>query len=308
MPGTGGTGTTGAGGAAAGASGSSCSGAAEDPAAASAISGYMDKLPYGPPKKVNDPPQPGDARFPLIDAIIKACAEFGPPPSVDPGWQPQYCWAHLAAAIDKESSYNASSVVTDSYATRAVGSSTADDPTVGLLQIRFSSTVHDYAVQGPAASLACVGCTFPSSFATHKNDSGGGNSDFWAVSGPSANLALMQSIPCNVGLGAWYYYTYATGNGNASAVTYLSSYCGGHGTAANLTTGLRSHLEGPDGGKGVLADINAVDALMTSDSGAYNYITQIKSWFDGMIGTVTGTHPFFIPLSPNITQYCGSGS
>jgi hypothetical protein len=307
--GTGGaTGTGGLSGAAgAGAGGATtgaCSGAAADPVAASTISGYMDKLPYGPPKKQNDPPQPGDARYPLIDAIIKSCAEFGPPSSVDAGWQQQYCWAHLTAAIDKESSYNATSVVADTYSTRTVGTETAADPTIGLLQIRFSSTVHDYAVQGPPASLACVGCTFPANFADHKNDSGGGNSDFWAVSGPTPNLALMQSVPCNVGLGAWYYYTYATGNGNASQVTYLAQYCQGKGTAANLTTGLRSHLEGPDGAKGVIADIDALTALMSSDSNAYNYITQIKSWFDSMVGTVSGTHPFFITLVPNPSQYC----
>ena len=38
---------------------------------------------------------------------------------------------------------------------------------------------------------------------------------------------------------------------------------------------------------GVLVDLNAVTALMTTDSNAYNDITQIKTWFDPMIGPVT---------------------
>ena len=106
-------------------------------------------------------------------------------------------------------------------------SETADNPTIGLLQIRFSSTVHDFAAQGPQDRLACVGCTFPSTFATHASESG--DSDFWAVSGPTQNLTLMESVACNVGMGAWYYYTYATGNGNPSKVTYLAQYCAGQG-------------------------------------------------------------------------------
>jgi hypothetical protein len=300
--GTGATGPTDSGGIAGtegldGGGGSACSGSAADPAAATTISGYLDTLPYGNPT--------GTERSQIIDAILRSCYEFGPP-STDTGWQPQYCWAHLVAAIEKESSYGASEDVLDSYGMRAVtvngASETADDPTIGLLQIRFSSTVHDFAAQGPQDRLACIGCTFPSTFASHQSESG--DSDFWAVSGPPQNLALMESVACNVGMGAWYYYTYATGNGNPTKVTYLSQYCSGQGTAANLITGLRSHLEGPAAANGVVADMAALSALQTSDNNAYSYVTTIMGWFDKMVGTVSGTHPFFIPLAPQVIQYC----
>jgi hypothetical protein len=44
--------------------------------------------------------------------------------------------------------------------------------------------------------------------------------------------------------------------------------------------------------------------LMTSDSNAYDYVHQIMTWFNTMVGTVSGTHPFFIPLAPDAVQYC----
>jgi hypothetical protein len=297
----GGAGTTGdqGTGGMAGTTASACSGSAADPTAATTVSGYLDTLPYGDPT--------GTERSQVIDAILKSCYEFGPP-STDAGWQPQYCWAHLVAAIEKESSYGASEDVLDSYGMRTVtvsgASETANDPTIGLLQIRFSSTVHDFAGQGPQDRLACIGCTFPSTFASHQSESG--DSDFWAVSGPTQNLTLMESVACNVGMGAWYYYTYATGNGNPAQVTYLSQYCSGQGTAANLITGLRSHLEGPAAANGVVANMAALAALQTSDDNAYMYVTAIKGWFDTMVGSVTGTHPFFIPLAPQIVQYCSN--
>jgi hypothetical protein len=295
--GTGGsaTGSTDAGG------GSACSGSDADPTAATTIGSYLDTLPYKDPT--------GTERAQIIDAIIRSCYEFGPP-STDTGWQPQYCWAHLVAAIEKESSYNQTENVLDSYGMRTVtasgGSETADDPTIGLLQIRFSSTVHDFEGQGPQDRLSCIGCTFPSTFASHKSESG--DSDFWAVTGPTQNLTLMESVPCNVGMGAWYYYTYATGNGNPSKVTYLSQYCAGQGTAANLITGLRSHLEGPASAYGVVANVTALNALMTSDSNAYNYVSTIMGWFDKMlmITSVDDTSPFFITLAPNTVQYCSN--
>jgi hypothetical protein len=292
-------GNTGTGGSAGSSGTSACSGSTDDPAAAATISGYLDTLPYSDPT--------GTERSQVIDAIIKACVEFGPPPT-DTGWQPQYCWAHLVAAIEKESSYGQTEDVLDSYGKRTVtvggASEAADDPTIGLLQIRFSSTVHDFAAEGPQDRLSCVGCTFPSTFASHASESG--DSDFWAVSGPTQNLALMESVACNVGMGAWYYYTYATGNGNPSKVTYLAQYCQGQGTEANLITGLRSHLEGPAAANGVVADMSALTALMTSDSNAYSYVTTIKGWFDKMVGAVSGTHPFFIPLAPSTAQYCAN--
>jgi hypothetical protein len=114
----------------------------------------------------------------------------------------------------------------------------------------------------------------------------------------------MQNRACNVALGAWYYYLNATANGKPSAPTLLSAYCSGQGTSGNLVTGLLSHLKGPQSGKGVVADMNGVKALQSTDSTAYQYVTTIKTWFDAMIGPVSGTHPFFIKLAPNSTQYC----
>ncbi len=270
-----------------------CTGASADPAAVATISGYMNTLPYGQPQ--------GAARSQIIDVIIRTCQVFGPPPSRNPGWQKEHCWAQLVASILKESTYNAALTVTDAYATRAIGARRANDPTVGLLQIRFSSTVHDFAVSGSLQRLACVGCTLPSSFSSHLGEPG--DSDFWAVNGPAQNLSSTSSVACNVGMGAWYYYYNATSNGNPNAVTPLTSYCGGGGTSGNLITGLRSHLRGPDGGKGVILNMSGLSALQGSDPGAYEYITTIKGWFDAMIPPVAA-HPFFVKLAPNSVQYC----
>jgi len=271
-----------------------CSGSAADPAAAATVSGYMDKLPSNAPS--------GPARAQIIDAIIKSCDVFGPKVATAPGWDRTYCWAHLVSAILKESGYNASASIKDDYGSRGTNAGKANDPTVGLLQIRFSSTVRDYVALGPAASLSCVGCTLPAGLAAHKNEEG--DSGFWAVSGPTQNMSTMTDVACNVGLGAWYYYSNATSNGKQNEVTYLDAYCGGGGTAANVITGLRSHLAGPDGGKGVIANQGALNALQGSDNGAYQYITEIKSNFDKMVGSVSGTHPFFLKLSPSAKQYC----
>jgi hypothetical protein len=265
-----------------------------DATAQATISGYMDKLPYANPT--------GMLRTQLIDVIYQSCAMFGPPSSIDAGWKPEYCWAHLVSAIEKESSYKPDASVTDSYGTRMIGGSKANDPVVGLLQIRFSSTVHDFAAGGPMDRLACVGCTFPASFAAHKTESG--DSDFWAVSGPTQNLATSESPSCNIALAAWYYYTYATANGNPAKVTYLTDYCQGGGTGANLITGLRAHLEGPESARGIVPDAAALEGLKATDSSAYGYVTGIKALFDTMV-TTSGTHPVFIPLSPDAPEYCG---
>jgi hypothetical protein len=115
---------------------------------------------------------------------------------------------------------------------------------------------------------------------------------------------MMQSIACNVGIGAWYYYVNATGNGDAASGTQASAYCAGRGTAANLVTGLRSFLRGYIVGRGVIPDMNGVNALQSTDSGSYQYVTTIKTMFDNMVGPVAGTHPFFVSLVPNPTQYC----
>ena len=192
------SGVGGAGGSAASGGGG---GGGTDAAAVARVTGWIAELPYGQQNLT-----PSD-RTDIVDAIIKSCTEFGPPGA---DWQ-TYCQAILVGAILKESSYDPSEVVTDSYATRAVTGGTAKDPTVGLLQIRFSSTVNDYNTYGPLSSMAAIGCQFPDF--GHASESG--DSDFWAITGPTNNLAFMQSIPCNIGLAAWYYFINATGNGGA---------------------------------------------------------------------------------------------
>lgn len=265
--------------------------AASDPAAAATVATYLDKIGSEGPT--------GTLRTQVIDAVIRACDVFAPPAGKDAGWQRTYCWAHLASEILKESTYNPTSSVTDSYATRAIGSQTANDPTVGLLQIRFSSVVHDFVAQGPTDRLAFVGCTFPASVTSHASEAG--DSSFWAVTGPSANRSLVESVSCNVGIGAWYVYMNATGNGKSTGTTYLSNYCAGQGTKANLVTGLSSFLEGPTAAYGALGSMSQVQS---SDGGSYAYINAIKTSFDAMIGPVGGTHPFFLPLVPTTSSYC----
>ena len=274
---------------------SQCVGAAQDPGAATTVSSYIDKL-----TGVTKPT--GAARDQIVDAIIKSCHVFSPPTAKNPGWERKHCWAHLVSAIAKESSYNKDSVVSDSYAKRMIGGVQANDPTVGLLQIRFSSAVRNYAVIGDLENLSCVGCTIPATLISHKAEAG--STPYWAVTGPSQNLAFTKSVACNVGIGAWYYYVNATSNGKPNAVTFVGSYCAGQGTAANLVTGLRSYVRGPDVGFGVIPDINGVNALQGTDATVYNYITAIKASFDSMIPVAGGKHPFFLTLSPNPTQYC----
>ena len=172
---------------------------------------------------------------------------------------------------------------------------------VGLLQVRFSTTVQGYVSLGQPKALACVGCNFPASITSHKNELG--SSPYWAVTGPTENMALMQSAKCNVGLGAWYYYLHATGNGNPAKATYVGDYCKGQGTAANVITGLRSHLEGSEKGRGVIANQAALDAL-GAGSNAYKYITAIKTPFDKMVSPPAGKHPFFLTMAPQLSQYC----
>lgn len=271
-----------------------CVTAATDPAAATTVGNYLTTLGAAGPQ--------GTLRTKVIDAIVRACEMFGPPPSKNPGWARNDCWAHLASEMLKESSYNQTSVVNDSYSKRTVAGQTAKDPTIGLFQIRFSSVVHNYVVQGPLDRLACVGCNLPASLSTHKNEPG--DSTFWAVTGPTANLSTVEDVACNVGLGAWYVYLNATGNGKSTTATYLDSYCKGQGTAGNLITGFRSYVEGPSLGKGIIPNQAGVNALQSSDANVYNYVTAIKGSFDGMIPPGAGTHPFFVLLHPNPTQFC----
>lgn len=257
--------------------GALCATAASDPTAAATVGSYLDKIRSGAPT--------GSLRTQVIDAVVRACDAFAP---TGAGWQRRYCWAHLTSEILKESTFRPTVSVTDAYATRAIGSQTANDPTVGLMQIRFSSVVHDFVAKGPADRLACIGCTLPSSLTAHVSETG--NSSFWAVTGPSANRDLVEDVACNIGFGAWYVYLNATGNGSASKPTYVADYCAGQGTAANLVTGLRTFLEGP----------SAVHGFVEGNS----YVSAIKSTFDTMVGTVTGTHPFYLTLSPSRSTYC----
>jgi hypothetical protein len=242
----------------------------------------------------------GANRDAIISAVVRTCEQFGPPAASNPGWKPEYCWAHLSAAMLKESSYTPTlndtetSPGRDQYSVRSLPSGkTAYDPTVGLLQIRFSSTVKDYNQYGPRAAMTAVGCTFPDLGHTTED----GNSDFWAATGAKANMAMMTSVPCNVALGAWYYYVNATGQGTQNKTIYVYNYCtAGCGTscptAATLTVGLLSHLNGPSG-------------AYRTDSGSLGYVNAIKTTFQQcMGGTMPSPDPFTVKLNPARAQYC----
>jgi hypothetical protein len=77
-------------------------------------------------------------------------------------------------AIVAESSYVTSEVVNDAYG----GTS---DPTVGLLQIRFSSTVHDFNYSGPPAKIAAIGCDWPAELPGETD-----SDTFWKAQGANA--------------------------------------------------------------------------------------------------------------------------
>jgi hypothetical protein len=165
----------------------------------------------------------------LACSIAMSCVEFAPK---ETNWV-RKCEALLTSAIVAESSYNPASVV----------NSPATDPTVGLLQIRFSSTVHDYNYNGPIAKMTAIGCTWPSALSTQAD-----TSSWWSSNGPNY-LTFMQDVSCNIGLAAWYYFYNATGNGGAanSNVVWISSYCAGNGIAGNMLYGFDSHLDGGNG-------------------------------------------------------------
>ena len=270
-----------------------CSGAAGNAAGAATIEGYMDSLPS---------PPAGATRTAAVDSILRTCEAFGPPPGAPAGWAREHCWAFLAASIAKESNYNPAVLVRDAYATRNVGGQTANDPVVGLLQIRFSSTVHEVAALASKSRLTCAGCTLPAAITARASEPG--SSAFWAVTGPTQHMAVMKDVACNVAMGAWFYFVNATGNGKASAVTYPDQYCAGGGTGGTLITGLLSHLKGSEAGRGAITSQGALNALQGSDPGGYGYVTQIKGWFDTMVGPSAGTHPFFLRLAPDPAQYC----
>ncbi len=270
-----------------------CATAGSDPTSAATVGGFLDTLGSAGPQ--------GDLRPKIIDAILRACDAFGPTSSSNSRWQRKYCWAHLASEILKESSYRPTSVVNDSYSSRTVGGSKANDPTVGLMQIRFSSVVHNYAAQGSLEQLSCAGCKLPSDLDAHKSESG--DSSFWATGGGS-HLDFLQDVSCNVALGAWYIYLNATGNGSSKTATFLDGYCKGNGVAGNLITGFRSFVNGPSSGKGIISDQAGFEALEGSDGNVYKYITAIKGSFDGMITPSPDPHPFFLELKPTPSQFC----
>jgi hypothetical protein len=170
----------------------------------------------------------------LACSIAMSCQMFAP---AETDWL-RKCEAVVTSAIVAESSYNPVSVVTDTYATRTVGTVTANDPTVGLLQIRFTSTVHDYNYNGPMAKMATIGCSWPTELAAQAD-----TNTWWATSGGTTYLTFMQDVACNIALATWYYFYNATGNGGASAV-WISNYCKGQGIAGNMVVGLMSHLQG----------------------------------------------------------------
>lgn len=271
------------------ANGAVCTSAAAEAGAAQTIEGFLDGLPYGTPT--------GEAKREVVEAILRTCRVFSPTALAQ-----RDCWALLASAILKESSYDAEATVTDAYAKRTVEGRTAEDPTVGLLQIRFSATVHDVARFAPPDALACVGCALPEEIRNHVEEPG--DSTFWAVTGPTAHRGVMTSRACNVAMGAWYYFTNATGNGDPAKPAYAEQVCGGEATGANLVTGLRSHLRGPDGANGVVADEAALDALRTTDPDSFEYVGEIRTRFDAMVGARAGAHPFFTALAPERARYC----
>jgi hypothetical protein len=272
---SGGSSATGGGSATGGSNGSG--GTSGDNAAALArVAEFITKLPDWAQANIGSE----DLKNQIIDAIVKSCIEFAPPGDE---WQ-IYCEAQIASSMLKESSYQQELVVTDGYATRDVSGTPANDPTIGFLQVRFSSTVSDYNALGPLDKMQRIGCDF--------QDFGHDTSDqnFWAVTGPTANLTFMETPACNIGLATWYYYYNATGNGDANNPTYLYQYCQGNGVPANLIIGLLSHLRGPGGAH---QEPTATDP----------YVVAIKDQFQVFLGTVD-PDPFTIELSPDTTKYC----
>ena len=238
----------------------------------------------------------------LACTIAMSCVEFAP---METDWL-RKCEAVLTSAIVAESSYTPKSVVTDSYATRTVGNVTANDPTVGLLQIRFSSTVHDYNYFGSLPKMAAIGCAWPAGLSSQAD-----TDTWWATNGGTATyLSFMQDPSCNIALASWYYFYNATGNGGASAV-YISNYCGGHGMAGTMVDGLLSHLMG--GGYPRPADANNAypwgieccaggspnDATCTGCTGRFAAFMGI-----GTSSARPSPDPFQDQLAPEVAKYC----
>jgi hypothetical protein len=244
----------------------------------------------------------GSARADIINAIISACQTFGPPESLNAGWKMDYCYAQLMASINKESSFNVT----------ALAESGTTNPTVGLTQIRFSSTVCDFYKEGPLSALEAMGCPVAdlrAEFDSHASEQC--SSTYWSTTGSqAAHLAWMQIPACNIGLGAWYYYLYATGGGPrpnaATSPVYSYDYCHATGDAGpqpgTLATGLLSHLRGPNTTWAGATSMDFITGLQ--DSGITDYVSEIRDRMDCALGSISGTHPLFLTLQPNPAQYC----
>jgi hypothetical protein len=262
-----------------------------DPAEVTRVAGWLSNTNSGLENyaytNINMYFPPGAARNRLVDSIVGACAAFAPPL---PNWQ-MYCEAIVTSQIVSESSYvpgnatpgppSSPSVVYDTYGTQ----NGSNDPTVGLLQVRFSSTVHDYNYYGPLAKIAAIGCVWPAGLTSQADVA-----TFWRTAGGTAShLAFMEDPACNIPLAAWYVFMNATGNGGANAI-YAADYCAGKGIAANVVEGLLSHLDGP--------------AYPRPANPNNAYPAGIKVRFTKLLGGLPSPDPFGVTLSPSVTQYC----
>jgi hypothetical protein len=309
--GTGGMGQGGSGTGGAGAGGTAGSGATSCPGASAtefnlvaswltntAVTGALPNYAYNN-VRTNFPA--GAAFNKLVCSIAMSCVEFAP---METDWL-RKCEAVLTSAIVAESSYVPTEVVNDSYSTRTVNGVTATDPTVGLLQIRFSSTVHDYNYFGSLPKMAAIGCNWPAALTTQAD-----TATFWATAGATTYLSFMQDTACNIGLAAWYYFYNATGNGGANAV-YISNYCAGNGMAGTMVTGLLSHLLG--GAYPRPADANnAYPFGIECCAGGNPSVTTCNGCtgrFAAFMGIGTTASrptpdPFQERLVPEVTKYC----
>lgn len=297
--GAGGNATGGASGGAVGAGGSTGSGGASpsggaagtggstggvaDPAEMARVTGFLTNTSSGLPSYAYDNIKKNfatQAAFDtLVHAIVMSCAEFAPS---EPNWT-LYCEAVLTSAIVAESSYDPQANVLDTYGKRDVSGTTANDPTVGLLQIRFSSTVQDYNSYGPLDKIAAIGCTWPAAIENQTDPV------FWATAGGTTYVSFMEDVSCNIGLAAWYYFTNATGNGGPTPI-YSFDYCQGNGIAGNMVIGLLSHLEGP--------------GFPRPPDATNPYVTGIKARFATLLGGLPNPDPFGESLAPEPAKYC----
>ncbi len=243
----------------------------------------------------------------LACSIAMSCLEFAPS---EANWL-RKCEAVLTSAIVAESSYNPDSVVMDQDSTRPINGTTANDPTIGLLQVRFSSTVHDYNYYAPMGKIAAIGCTWPSELTTQADDA-----TFWATQGGANYISFMQQVPCNIGLAAWYYFYNATGNGGSNAV-WISDYCSGQGIAGTMVVGLLSHLMGGNFARPADANNAYPWGIECCACGSPNNTTCINACtaagctgrFAALMGIGTSSarpspDPFQEVLDPEPTKYC----